>query len=181
MRYSYQIFLLQVIFLHNIFHVQVQAYNIPPTFGLGAILFRPKNLVIRPNLGQDEELIDAAKFFTDAFWTGKIGGATKLNERQLKSLSNSQIAEFRKRYGGKVVMKSQDRRSELVICKNSMSNEIYGCAGIEVSDIKTPNGKGTRFSAPLMSNLAVGRQFRRKGIAELLVKATEDLALKEWG
>merc|ERR1712071_230371 len=58
---------------------------------------------------------------------------------------------------------------------------IWGCAGIEVSRISTPNGKSTRFPAPLMSNLAVGRKFRRKGVAEELVKATEKLAYKQWG
>lgn len=77
--------------------------------------------------------------------------------------------------------KAQDRRAELIVCKNSMTEEIYGCAGIEVSEIKTPNGRSVQFKAPLMSNLAVGRKVRRKGIAEDLVQATEDLALKEWG
>jgi len=75
----------------------------------------------------------------------------------------------------------QDRRCELVVCKNAESGDIYGCAGIEVSNISTPNGKRVQFAAPLMSNLAVGRAYRRKGIAEDLVKAAEDLALKEWG
>merc|ERR1712232_668997 len=38
-----------------------------------------------------------------------------------------------------------------------------------------------RVEAPLMSNLAVGNQFRRKGLAEDLVKATEEIARKQWG
>lgn len=152
-----------------------------PIMGLGAILFRPKNLVVNPNLGEDNELVDAAKCFTDAFWAGKAGGAKELSPKQLKSLGNSQIAEFRKRYGSKLRNKAQDRRAELVVCKNDQSGDIYGCAGIEVSSISTPNGKRTKFAGPLMSNLAVGRKYRRKGIAEDLVKATEELALKEWG
>ena len=56
-----------------------------------------------------------------------------------------------------------------------------GCAGIEVDKIQTPNGKAKQFKAPLMSNLAVGKEFRRKGIAEDLVVAAETLARKEWG
>ncbi len=151
-----------------------------PTFGLGAVLFRPKNVVVVPNYGEDEELVNAAKFFTNAFWVGKVGGAKELSDRQIKSLGNSQIAEFRRRYGGSRINK-QDRRAELVVCKNDVSGEIYGCAGIEVSNISTPNGKGTQFAGPLMSNLAVGKKFRRKGLAEDLVTAAEELALKEWG
>lgn len=158
----------------------IQAFS-TPVLGLGAILFRPKNMVVLPNQGDDGELVEAAKFFTDAFWAGKAGGAKELSPKQIKSLGNSQIAEFRKRYGGKLLNKKQDRRAELVVCKNDASGDIYGCAGIEVSDISTPNGKSTRFAGPLMSNLAVGKKFRRKGIAEDLVKATEELALKEWG
>jgi RimJ/RimL family protein N-acetyltransferase len=148
--------------------------------GLGAVFFRPNNPVVSPNEGDDKELVDAAKFFTDAFWTSKAGGAKELSSKQIQSLGNSQIAEFRKRYGGKM-MKKQDRRAELVVCKNNGSGEIYGCAGIEVSNISTPNGKSTKYAGPLMSNLAVGKKFRRKGIAEDLVKATEDLAYKQWG
>eukprot|EP00978_Attheya_sp_CCMP212_P044609 scaffold316196_cov59-Attheya_sp.AAC.1 len=42
-------------------------------------------------------------------------------------------------------------------------------------------GGGVDVRAPLMSNLAVGRKFRRKGIAEDLVVAAEELARKQWG
>jgi ribosomal protein S18 acetylase RimI-like enzyme len=164
--------------------IQVVQPFTPPSMGLGAIFFRPKNIIVSPNKGDDTELVEAAKFFTGSFWAGKVGGAKELSPRQLKSLSNSQIAEFRKRYGGSFMTtrnKPQDRRAELIVCKNSMTEDIYGCAGIEVSEIKTPNGRSAQFKAPLMSNLAVGRNVRRKGIAEDLVQATEDLALKEWG
>ena len=43
------------------------------------------------------------------------------------------------------------------------------------------DGYDSSFSGPLMSNLAVSRKYRRKGLAEDLVKATENLARKEWG
>ena len=57
-----------------------------------------------------------------------------------------------------------------------------GCAGIEVTRITTPNGRSASpIAAPLMSNLAVGKKFRRRGLAEDLVKAAEALARKEWG
>jgi hypothetical protein len=100
----------------------IQAFS-PPAMGIGAILFRPKNLIVSPNEGDDKELVEAGKFFTNAFWSGKLGGAEELSEKQIKSLGNSQIAEFRRRYGGKM-MKMQDRRAELVVCKNNKSSEI---------------------------------------------------------
>ena len=56
-----------------------------------------------------------------------------------------------------------------------------GCAGVEVCRVETPNGKAAQSPSPLMSNLAVGKKFRRKGIAEDLVRAVEDLVRKEWG
>jgi len=175
---------LQLVFLTVYLQKGVQAFA-PPTMGIGSIFFRPSNLIVEPNRGDDTELVESAVFFTDSFWAGKIGGGVKeLLPKQLKSLGNSQIAEFRKRYGTKTTVRAkspQDRRAELVVSKNSISGEIYGCAGIEVSVVRTPNGQGIQFQAPLMSNLAVGRKVRRRGIAEDLVQAAEDLALKEWG
>lgn len=150
---------------------------VAPTLGVGA-LFRPKNLVVKPNLGNDEELIDTAKFFTDAFWAGKKGGTSQLTPKQQTSLANQQIAEFRRRYGARM---GRDRRAELIVCRAGEGGEVTGCAGVEVSKVSTPNGRSTDFPAPLMSNLAVGKTFRRKGIAEDLVKATEELAYKNWG
>lgn len=162
-----------------IFHAACCAFAFtPPTLGIGA-LFRPGNLVLSPNEGDDAGLITAAKFFTDAFWAGKKGGSKELTPKQQKSLSNQQIAEFRRRYGARM---GGDRRAELIVCqKGGKEEEVMGCAGVEVSKVSTPNGKSIQFAAPLMSNLAVGREFRRKGIAEDLVKATENLAYKSWG
>lgn len=155
----------------------LRVISFAPPFGIAA-LFRPKTLVFQPTLGDDDKLITAAKFFTDAFWAGKIGGADTLSQRQSKSLSNQQIAEFRKRYSLRV---GADRRSELLICQDGETGEITGCAGIELSNISTANGKSVEFKAPLMSNLAVGKNFRRMSIAEDLVKVAEEMARKEWG
>ena len=152
--------------------------------GIGALLLKPKNTII-PSDGDDDILINAAKCFTDAFWNEKTGSKVKqLSTRQSTTLRKQQITEFRRRYGFKVSSSrksSLDRRSELVVCQNSSSGEVMGCAGIEVSKIATPNGKRIEFNAPLMSNLAVGKKFRRRGLAEDLVKATEELAKREWG
>merc|ERR1712238_220697 len=91
-------------------------------------------------------------------------------------LSKQQVAEFRRRYGPS--MSARDRRSELILCQNSKTGEVMGCAGVEVCNVETPNGTSAEYPAPLMSNLAVGKKFRRKGIAEDLVRAVEDLVRK---
>ena len=59
---------------------------------------------------------------------------------------------------------------------------MAGCAGIEVSGIPKKSLKSQiATTAPLMSNLAVGREFRRKGIAEKLVTEVERIVQYEWG
>ena len=50
-----------------------------------------------------------------------------------------------------------------------------------VEKIKKMDGYDGTISAPLMSNLAISKQYRRRGLAEELVKATESIARKEWG
>lgn len=148
--------------------------------GIGALLLKPQNTIIQCE-GDDEILVNAAKCFTDAFWNGKKGGVKELSSSQSKSLTKSQIAEFRKRYGFRAAAGMLDKRSELVVIQNKKNGEIMGCAGIEVSKVSTPNGKSIPTNAPLMSNLAVGKKYRRRGLAEDLVKATEEVARKKWG
>ena len=40
----------------------------PPIMGIGAVLFRPKGMTVKPSLGDDSSLVEAGKFFTVAFW-----------------------------------------------------------------------------------------------------------------
>jgi ribosomal protein S18 acetylase RimI-like enzyme len=149
----------------------------PPQFGLGAALFQPKGIFTKSALGDPKLLIQASDFFVEAFWVGKVGGGTNaLTSKQRKSLSTTQFKEFRGRYAG-----VQRGQSELVVCQLP-DGEVVGCCGIETTPI--PKGKlranpGSR--APLMSNLAVSRKYRRKGIAEKLVKEAERVARYEWG
>ena len=51
----------------------------------------------------------------------------------------------------------------------------------QVEKIKKMDGYDGTISAPLMSNLAISKRYRRRGLAEELVKATESIARKEWG
>ena len=50
-----------------------------------------------------------------------------------------------------------------------------------VDKIKKMDGYDTTVTGPIMSNLAIGKQYRRKGLAESLVKSTETITGKEWG
>jgi hypothetical protein len=40
----------------------------PAPLGLGAIFLRPSGIKTRPSCGDDAVLLEAADFFTDAFW-----------------------------------------------------------------------------------------------------------------
>lgn len=167
----------------------------PPILGLGALLFKPRNVKFIKSTQQNDEAIlnNAGKFFVDAFWTGKIGGADKLTPQQSNSLERQQIMEFKKRYKPKVTVgsglnrlpgnyagRTSDTRAELVLCVDG-KGECIGCAGVEVEKIKKMDGYDGSIQGPLMSNLAIGKKYRRKGLAEDLVKATENIARKEWG
>jgi ribosomal protein S18 acetylase RimI-like enzyme len=215
------------------------AYAPTPIFGIGALLFRPRNVQFvkvqdyaqrkkkqRPRSrnaaveeeGEEEVLEDpmtmAGKFFVDAFWQGKLGGPTVLSPNQCRTIERQQIAEFQKRYGGGASMKSKvpsysssssssgttverkmprlpgtmmtmgstnQRRAELVLCIDGTNNSIVGCAGIEIDKIKKMDGYDGSIQGPVMSNLAISRNYRRRGLAEDLVRSCESIARKEWG
>jgi ribosomal protein S18 acetylase RimI-like enzyme len=148
------------------------------------------------------DIQDVSDFFVESFWKNKVGGGTReLTLSQRRQLEQSQTAEFQKRYGGRANI----RESELLICRrrrqkqsppkksatitldnnNENPYEILGCVGVEV--MRIPNGSLLSYSepyrraAPLMSNLAVSRSYRRRGLAEDLVQAVETLVRKQWG
>jgi RimJ/RimL family protein N-acetyltransferase len=159
----------------------------PPLVSIGSLLFpvRGRTIEYISNVAASEKrssIQDASDFFVQSFWTQKVGGgARQLTKQQQQVLNQSQLAEFTKRYGGSNTNNKNRRQSELLVCKNPMG-EIIACAGVEV--YKIPNGylKGPILTkAPLMSNLAVSRNYRRRGLAEELVKAVEELVLEQWG
>jgi GNAT superfamily N-acetyltransferase len=156
----------------------------PPTLGLGALLNPVRGGYIEGVSEAESKrtaLLEASDFFVESFWTSKVGGgADKLTDRQRKELGKSQEAEFNKRYGGGG-SSGRRRTSELVLYRNS-DDEIIACAGVEVDIIPDGGLDGPMVAkAPLMSNLAVSRKYRRRGLAEALVAAVEELAQDEWG
>lgn len=156
----------------------VAALVLPP-YGIGALFpVRGKTLQSTSELdkaSRRETLLDASDFFVDAFWTGKVGGGSKvLTDAQKQALMQQQVAEFNKRYGG------GRRESELLVSRNN-ANEVIACVAVEVDAIREDSMTGPIVDrAPLMSNLAVSRNYRRRGLAEELVQAVEDL-VGEWG
>ena len=65
---------------------------------------------------------------------------------------------------------------------NNNDYEIVGCAGIQVSPIPDGSLNGpTITQAPLMANVAVSRKYRRKGIAQKIVKEVEQVCRYQWG
>jgi GNAT superfamily N-acetyltransferase len=158
----------------------------PPTLGIGSVLFPVRNSLITgisDNVNTADkrlELQEVSDFFVDAFWTAKVGGGARtLSQYQRQQLEQSQSAEFNKRYG------SSRRVSEMLIMRTKkLDSEIIACAGVEVDRIpmngslKSPS---ETIAAPLMSNLAVSRNYRRRGLAEQMVRAVEVRVRKEWG
>lgn len=178
-----QVFTLLSFLLLNALTISVNGFSAtPPVMGLGAVFFRPKGTRVRPSLGDKNDLSNAGIFFTDAFWPSKLGeGLKELSSAQEKILLRQQQSEFAKRYGKKLGSMANDRRAELILIENGQG-ELMGCAGVEVDSISNPSDDSmTPVEGPLMSNVAVGKKFRRKGLAEDLVKATELLVRKEWG
>ncbi|KAI2504556.1 FR47-like protein [Fragilaria crotonensis] len=132
-------------------------------------------------MGDSDVLIEAADFFTDAFWASKLPGSQQMQPRQRTLFLNSQITEFRRRYGSPKY--GPDRTAELLIAKRR-NGDIVGCCGIELDRIPQDGPKKvarTTLSAPLMSNLAVGKKYRRLGVARDMVEAVETLVRREWG
>ena len=149
----------------------------PPVLGIGA-LFPVTNIQIKAVSEASSKrtcIQETADFFVDAFWTAKVGGGTsQLSRTQQQSLQQSQAAEFTKRYGGK------GRVAELFVCKQK--DKVIACAGVEVDRIPDGSLKGPIVTrAPLMSNLAVSRQYRKRGLAVQLVKQVEQHVQQEWG
>jgi ribosomal protein S18 acetylase RimI-like enzyme len=85
------------------------------------------------------------------------------------------------RLPGTMTMVTNQRRAELVLCIDGNNNNIVGCAGIEIDKIKMMDGYDGSIPGPVMSNLAISRNYRRRGLAEDLVKSCENIARKEWG
>lgn len=177
--------LLLIILATIICHYHVVAFVVPSTYGIASLLFPVRKTIITgisDNINSANkriELQEVSDFFVDAFWTGKVGGGAKtLSRLQRQQLEQSQNAEFTKRYG------NSRRISEMLLARSSNNDEIMACVGVEVDKIPTSGtirNPVTTELVPLMSNLAVSKKYRRRGLAEQLVRSVENTVRKEWG
>jgi ribosomal protein S18 acetylase RimI-like enzyme len=155
----------------------------PPTLGLTALVFPVRGATLTPvstSPTPKEDLAVAADFFVDAFWTAKVGGgAPTLSERQATQLRQSQQAEFTRRYGNP--RRWGSAADFFMIC--NAQGEMMACAGVEVDRLRDGGNASVDqpVSAPVMSNLAVSRSYRRRGLAEDLVRAVEEQCRVQWG
>lgn len=154
------------------------------------------------NSSSKQQLEEVTRVFLDSFWSGKVGGGTQeLNKSQRRTLNRQQTAEFKRRYA-----RPAYRTSQMILCtdeKNPDDPIIIGCVGLSVDTI--PEIEESLASSPLsifglqsipriqrsdysqkdsqrvllMSNLAILREYRRKGLAKQLVLAAERTCV-EW-
>jgi len=121
-------------------------------------------------------------FFVSAFWSSKT--PNPLTPSQKSYLQKSQTAEFEKRYRFVIdpppltyFGPSTKTLKTAALIQATSSATIAGMVGVEVDDVVV-DGAGKSRSVPVLSNLAIGEEFRRQGIAELLVKRAEQVAGK---
>ena len=120
---------------------------------------------------KDEDFVEVSKMFVEAFWRDKAEGQV-LKEDQRKRLKREQEVEFRRRYGSR---RDPSRRRSAFYVASDAAGVPVGCAGVELD-----GAAGDGDIVPVMSNLAVGRDGRRKGVGAELVKACEKSA-RAWG
>jgi GNAT superfamily N-acetyltransferase len=110
-----------------------------------------------------------ADAFVDSFWVSKseIGS---LSDKQRTQLLRDQLADFKKRYSGGGADLSV--RRGLLLVATTGDGDVLGCAGIDLASAG---------ALPRMSNLAVSRRARKRGLGGRLVRACEDTARDAWG
>lgn len=108
---------------------------------------------------------DCATFFVDSFWSDKAETGS-LTTGQRSTLLRRQEAEFRNRYG-------TSRNGKLVVARMKNLGDVVGVAGVEIADVTA--GKNPMSSVPIMSNLAVGKQTRRRGVGGKLISGVENI------
>lgn len=133
---------------------------------------------------KDKEIPEVTLFFVREFF----GNGKELSPRQLDSLKKDQIVDFRLRYGEVVQRKLA---SSLLVARED-DGDLIGCIGIDVVacqgqniGVKVPKGRSKERDSvefkPVMSNLVIGKGFRKKGYAKKLVSAAEAKVKDEFG
>jgi len=159
-------------------------------------LFPVRGVSIAPARTSDFPML--ATFFTDAFWVDKKNGS-RLSERSIINLRTRQLGEFKKRYSrqGKSVLlvasrpiaggRSAKRKTNISKStaallgaeeEESALGEIIGCVAVDASTLIDASTGKRLSNVPVMSNLAVGKKWRGRGVATRLVHEIEMMASK---
>lgn len=162
-------------FKHQIDRSRTAFSRTPPLYSLSSIL--SLTTVVSPVKTMDE-LQAVSKFFIGAFFT--LDESTAVRTR----LEEEQVADWKRRF-----INEDENLSTLFVAKDF--GKIVGCISVsckpystlgsdgEPYDPRNPNARPKRDKAalvPIIANLAVGKQSRRRGIGEKLIKKCEALS-----
>ena len=149
----------------------LQAFAPPPLLRAGPRVSSSQRRAALEIAEESEDFVRVSQMFVEAFWTDKAEGL-ELKEEQRRRLRREQEVEFRRRYGSR---QDPTRRRSAFFVATDGDGWPVGCAGVELD-----GAAGDSAIVPVMSNLAVGRDGRRRGVGAKLVKACEKSAMG-WG
>ena len=185
-------------YLHGLF-IFLLVTSPSPSISLFSGLFPVRGVEVSPC--SKSQFLELSEFFTRSFWADKKNGS-KIGERGLGRLREMQLAEFRRRYSvqrksilllasrpGKGKGKENARRGGGGGAVSSSTNillgsppssssaapnrEIIGCIAVDLTNLSSSETNERFPLAPVMSNLAVDKRFRGRGVASVLIKEIE--------
>jgi len=131
---------------------------------------------------KDSDLEEVSAFFVDEFF---LSGGPGAGHRVRDQLRRDQLLDWKKRYGS--------GRPEAKLFVARQFGTLVGCVSVSASQYKDlgsdgrprdPNNpypkRDKQSKVPLLANLVVSRNFRRRGIAQKLAKICETTS-KKWG
>jgi len=127
-----------------------------------------------------------SKFLVDSFYTDKRKAENNLPFGQLRSLERDQNLDLKARYGRNTARGIES----VILTAEAQAKDTVGCVALGITPFV---GKEAKLSIrdlynypkdavlrPIVANLAVRPDVRRKGIAKKLMKECEEVS-KEWG
>ncbi|GMI53553.1 hypothetical protein ScalyP_jg5461 [Parmales sp. scaly parma] len=154
-------------------------------------LFPVRSLHITKAAPADFE--NLAQMFTKSFWLDKRNGS-KISNSRARTLESQQLAEFKKRYtfqrmsillkaeipfkgiNNKPTQPQVSTTTQLLLNTPDPSpsnTQIIGCAAVDVQPLYDFETEQKLPACAVLSNLAITKNFRGRGVAKSLVKSLE--------